>query len=435
MGVSARMRSTSAGVLALAAGLATGLATGLAWCGVAGAAGPDANPPAHEAPMGVDDPALRSSALAGNDFAFELLRRSAPAGENAVISPLSVRHAMALAMVGAEGATLEELAAGLGMEGDEADAHAALASLVAHAIAADPRARENLPEVSFASRIWLQHGYALADGYETRVGSAYGAAFESIDFGADPERARTEVNGWIEDQTRNRIQNLLPGGSVSEQTRLILSNAVYLNATWSRQFFRDSTRDGTFTLAGGQQVRTPMMHQTAWFRHRITGQYQAIEMGYVGSDLAMLVVMPTRRPLEAFEASMDAEAWAAIVDDLVGGEVVLTMPKFEQRQMADVGSSLEAMGMERAFTPDAEFGRMASHEPVMIGGVFHGAFIRVDEAGTEAAAATAISMPAGAAPGEYVPPPRLTIDKPFLFAIRDTTTGAIVFLGRVMDPR
>ena len=111
------------------------------------------------------------------------------------------------------------------------------------------------------------------------------------------------------------------------------------------------------------------------------------------------------------------------------------MPKFEQEQMADVGASLRAMGMERAFTTDAEFGRMVSHEPVSIGGVFHGAFIRVDEAGTEAAAATALMMVGSAAPGEYVPPPRITIDKPFLFAIADTSTGAIVFLGRVVDPR
>ena len=115
--------------------------------------------------------------------------------------------------------------------------------------------------------------------------------------------------------------------------------------------------------------------------------------------------------------------------------MILTMPKFEQEQMADVGASLRAIGMERAFTTDAEFGRMVSHEPAMIGGVFHGAFIRVDEAGTEAAAATAIGMVGSAAPGERPRPARITIDKPFLFAIRDTTTGAIVFLGRVTDPR
>ncbi|MEZ6235859.1 MAG: serpin family protein, partial [Phycisphaerales bacterium] len=295
--------------------------------------------------------------------------------------------------------------------------------------------RENRPEVAFASRIWLQDGYALADGYEGRVGAAYGAAFESIDFGASPDRARRDVNGWIEDQTHDRIQNLLPEGSVTEQTRLILSNAVYLNATWRRQFDADDTRDGAFTLADGTRVQTPMMHQTGYFRHRVTRRHEAVEMPYVGTDLAMLVVMPTRGSLEDFEASLDAAAWAEIVDGLGGGEVILTMPKFEQEQMADVGASLRAMGMERAFTPDAEFGRMVSHEPVMIGGVFHGAFIRVDEAGTEAAAATAIGMVGSAAPGERPRPARITIDKPFLFAIRDTTTGAIVFLGRVTDPR
>ncbi|MCA9288086.1 MAG: serpin family protein [Phycisphaerales bacterium] len=427
MGTSARMWAMEVGVLALCAGLAC--------CGARAEAEPDANPPAREAPMGEDDPALRASALAGNDFAFELLRRSAPAGQNAVLSPLSVRHAMALAMVGAEGRTLEELAAGLGMERDEEEAHAALASMVAHAISTNPRVRENRPEVSFASRIWLQDGYALADGYESRVGAAYGAAFQTIDFGAGPDRARRQVNAWIEDQTHDRIRDLLPQGSVTDLTRLILSNAVYLNATWSRQFEAEDTRDGAFTLADGTQVQTPMMHQTAWFRHRVARGYEAVQMGYVGTDLAMLVVMPTRGSLEAFEASMDAAAWSEIVDGLGGGEVILTMPKFEQEQMADVGASLRAMGMERAFTTDAEFGRMVSHEPVSIGGVFHGAFIRVDEAGTEAAAATALMMVGSAAPGEYVPPPRITIDKPFLFAIADTSTGAIVFLGRVVDPR
>jgi serpin B len=388
-------------------------------------------------PTGLTENDLAAAAAAANQFAFELFRQGAPAGQNAVISPLNVRHALALAWAGAGGQTREAMASAMhfsgGSEAEDAQ-HLALAGLVAHALTAQGEADER-PEVSFASRIWVQEGLGLTDGFRPRIEAAYGSGFEAIDIGGDPEGARGRINQWVSGQTRDRIPEVLPMGSISGDTRLVLSAAVYLNAGWVGPFEPESTRDGSFTLAGGEPVDVPMMHQTRWRDHAVTDSYTAVELPYANSPLAMLVVMPTAATLEQFESEMDAPAWAAIVESLGSAEVRLTMPKFEFDTAADLSDPLRAMGMGVAFTENADFSRMTRDEELMIGGVFHGAFLRVDEAGTEAAAATAVTMNVTSAPMEEPEPVVVTIDRPFMLAIRDRETGAVLFLGRVVDPR
>lgn len=385
----------------------------------------------REIPEGVTDRDLRAAASASNQFAFDLLRRAAPAGTNAVLSPLNARHALGLALAGAAGQTLLDMGVALHMTGPEDREHAALAGLVAHALRAEP---EDAPEVSFATRIWVERGLPLAEGYAQRVEQAYGSAFESIDFGADPAAARLHINGWVSGQTRGRIPEVLPDGSIHTDTRLVLGAAVYLNARWSVPFARESTREADFTLADASRVRTPTMHRTARFAHAVAPGHVAVELPYRGSDLSMVIVMPTSGGLDAFEADLDAAAWDAIVERLSVAEIALAMPKFELNTAADLARPLRDMGMAVAFSNRADFSRMVETEPLLIDGVHHGAFLRVDEAGTEAAAATVITMAPTSAP-VFTEPVRITIDRPFLLAIRDRQTGAILFLGRVMDPR
>jgi len=381
-------------------------------------------------PAGVTPANLRAAASAANQFAFDLFRRAAPEGENAVLSPLNIRHALALAWAGAAGQTQADMASVLHFSGAEHREHANLAGLVAQALTAEG---DDAPEVAFASRIWVQDSLSLADTYQPRLEAAYGTAFDTINFG-NPGAARGTINDWVSEQTRARIPEVLPDGSISADTRLVLTSAVYLKAAWTAPFEKESTRPGPFTPAGARAVQVPMMHQTVYRNHVVTDTHTAVELAYAGSNLAMLLVMPAG-PLDAFEADLDAPALESIVESLDSAEVRLTMPKFEFETTANVADPLKIMGMQVAFTENADFSRMVSEEALMIGGVYHGAFLRVDEAGTEAAAATAITMNVTSAPMEEPEPVVITLDKPFMLAIRDRETGAILFLGRVVDPR
>lgn len=375
---------------------------------------------------------LQAAASASNQFALDLFRRAATASENAIISPLNVRHALGVTWAGAAGQTRLDMATALRFSEAHEDAeHAALMGLLAHAVATEG---EDAPEISGAARVWVQQGRDVVEAFQTRLETTYGAAFAAIDFQGNADAVRGVINRWVAGETRNRIPEVLPRGSVSSDTRLVLSTAIYMNADWVTPFEKESTRNGPFTLASGQSVQVPMMHQSEHQRHAVSESYVAVERPYRGSNLAMLLVMPTTGTLEQFETDLDAPAWEAIVESLGNGEVRLTMPKFEFESAADLAGPLKAMGMAVAFSDQADFSRMVSEESLMIGGVYHGAFLRVDEKGTEAAAATAVTMNVTSAP-IMDEPVEITLDRPFVFAIRDLETGAIVFMGRVVDPR
>lgn len=258
----------------------------------------------------------------------------------------------------------------------------------------------------------------------------YGAGLRLLDFYA-PEEARVTINDWVSDQTEGRIEDLIPQGVIDNMTRLVLTNAIYFNAAWQYPFRKDRTADGTFYLLDGSEVTVPMMKQTESFGYAEGEGYQAVELPYEGRELAMVILLPEASGFEAFEGSLDAERVDAIVKDLTHKEVALTMPKFEFDSSFELAEILAGMGMPDAFNEAADFSGMDGTHLLFIKEVLHKAFVSVDEAGTEAAAATAVVM---ALKGLPSPPIEVAVDRPFVFLIRDIETAAILFVGRVVNP-
>jgi serpin B len=280
-----------------------------------------------------------------------------------------------------------------------------------------------------ANAPFAQRGMPLEDAYLEALAARYGAALRLVDYVADTEGARRLINGWVADETEQRIPELLVPGVLTPESRLTLVNAIYLKAPWLEPFAVEATAPGTFTRADGTTAEVPFMAASALMRHAAGSGWQAVEIPYIGGSLAMTVIVPA--DLAAFEASLTADELAAITGALAETQVDLALPKFSIETKAELGAILAALGMPTAFADAADFGGITTAERLAIAEVIHQANIDVDEKGTEAAAATAVVMRATGMPAE---PVTVRVDRPFVFALRDVPTGAILFLGRVGDP-
>ncbi len=254
-----------------------------------------------------------------------------------------------------------------------------------------------------------------------------------VDYKNAAEEARQAINEWVAGETNNKITDLVPEGALDTLTRLVLVNAVYLDATWLSQFNSEFTADGEFTTLTGDVVTAQMMKQEFSFPYASGEGWQAVDLPYIGGQVAMTLIVPDEGRFSEVEGRLTQGLLDEVVASLLEGpEVNLTMPKFEFRTQTSLGTALVTLGMTNAFDPDnADFSGMTKEEKLFISDVIHEAYIAVDEEGTEAAAATAVIMAAGAMPLEMV---ELVIDRPFLFALRDLETGALLFMGRVTDP-
>jgi serpin B len=285
--------------------------------------------------------------------------------------------------------------------------------------------------LNIVNAIWGQDGYPFLPQFLDTLARNYGAGLRIVDFVNATETARLTINNWVSEQTEGRIEDLIPPGSVDAATRLVLTNAIYFNAAWAEPFVVEQTQDGAFHLLDGSEVIVPMMSQATSHRYAEGDGFQAVEMAYDGHELSMLILLPEEGSFEAFEQALDAGQVEAIVEDLGHQQVALTLPSFEFDTKFNLERTLAEMGMPLAFSSNADFSGMTGTRELFISQVIHQAFVSVDEAGTEAAAATAVMMKLGAAPGE---PIEVRVDRPFIFFIRDNTTGAILFGGRIMNP-
>ncbi|XVH32650.1 serpin family protein [Haloferacaceae archaeon DSL9] len=409
----------------------------------------DADPDDEDAPA-VDE-AVRAELVRENtEFAFDLHRTlvAADPAENLLASPYSISVALAMTYAGARDETAEQMADALGYTLDEDDLHEAFAALEARLAAlgddvdvdGDDEGGDEDEGVPFtlnlANAVWGQTDYPFYEDYLDFLETHYGAGMRSVDYQADPEAAREEINAWVADRTEDRIDELLPEGSLDELARLVLTNAVYFEANWEHTFPEDRTADGEFTALDGSTRRVPMMNTDGRFPHAEVDGHQLIDLPYAGGDASMLIVLPEDGAFEGLEAEIDAEWLAGAVDALEAGEGTIAMPKFGFESGFQLEDALSELGMPIAFEyPEADFGDMAdleaTGEGLFIWDVYHDTFIEVDENGTEAAAATGVVVGTESA---AMDPFEMTVDRPFLFAIRDRGTGAVVFLGRVVDP-
>jgi serpin B len=282
--------------------------------------------------------------------------------------------------------------------------------------------------------IWGQKGYEFRVAFLDTLAENYGAGLRILDFINDPEPSRITINDWISEQTEERIQDLIPPGGIDSLTRLVLTNAIYFNAAWESKFTEEATKDLPFYPLDGESVTVPMMRQTESFGYAEGDDYQAVELPYDGEELSMVILLPSEGKFTEFEHILDYEQVDRIISKLEDKRVRLTMPKFEFESEFSLKQALSALGMAEAFSESADFSGMTGNKDIFIGSVIHKAFVLVEEGGTEAAAATAVVMVTSAPGPKPEEPVVVTIDRPFIFLIRDIETGAILFIGRVMNP-
>ncbi len=372
-------------------------------------------------------------------FAFELYRalRESELTEsdgNLFYSPHSISVALAMTYAGARGETAQQMADTLHFLLGQEKLHPAFNWLDAELTKRGEGAKGKDGEgfrLNVVNAIWGQKDYSFLSTFLDVLAENYGAGLRILDFITETEASRVAINKWVSDQTEGRIEDLIPQGAIDALTRLVLTNAIYFNAAWEHPFNKQLTADGPFYPLDGSQETVPMMKQTESFGYFRGQGFQAVELGYDGGELSMVILLPEAGQFQAFEEELNAQR----VDDIIGGlqpiRLALTMPKFEFDSQFSLKDTLARMGMPLAFTDGADFSGMTGNRELFISDVIHKAFVAVDEAGTEAAAATAVIMGLTAVPE---PPMEVSIDRPFVFLIRDIETGAILFVGRVLNP-
>lgn len=368
-----------------------------------------------------------------NAFAVDLYAELRAQPGNLFFSPESISTAFAMAYAGARGQTASEMAAVFHFTLPPDRLHPAMGALLAAM-----NSKHTAYELSVADALWAQQDANFLSSYLKLTQDDYGAGLRRVNFKSSPEATRNTINRWIEQQTNNKIQNLLQPGVLTPATRLVLTNAIYFKGSWLDPFDKKSTQNEDFHLSATQTVKAELMHRTGGYRYYDGGAFQALELPYEGNDLSMVVLLPKDPAgLPALEQSFTAAAANDWLQKLQPADkVILTLPRFTMTQQFELSSTLTAMGMPQAFSPSADFSGMTGKRDFTISAAIHKAFVDVNETGTEAAAATSVVMRALAMRQQVPPPPPIVFraDHPFLFLIRNTKTGAILFVGRVADP-
>jgi len=367
-------------------------------------------------------------------FAFDLYQLLRQDTNNVFFSPYSISQALAMTYSGARGETEKQMSDTLHFVLSQDRLHLAFNGLDIELSKRGEGAQGKDEEgfrLNIVNAIWGQEDYRFLSEFLDVLAENYGAGLRALDFVNAPEESRITINDWVSEQTEGRIEDLIPEGAIDALTRLVLTNAIYFNAAWQFPFNEDATTDGPFYLLDGGEVIVPMMTQTESFGYTRGDDYQAVELPYDGQELSMIILLPSDGQFENFESSMVYQRVTEIISSLAGQQVNLTIPKFEFESEFSLKKALTTMGMPVAFSADADFSGMTGNRDLAIDDILHKAFVSVDEAGTEAAAATAVIMTLTAVPA---PPVVVTVDRPFIFLIRDIETGTILFIGRVVNP-
>ncbi|MBT8037450.1 MAG: serpin family protein [Verrucomicrobiae bacterium] len=392
--------------------------------------------------------AATPAATATNQLGLDLYRLLAAKDGNLCLSPYSIQSAFAMTTNGADGKTLQEMRKVLHYPENLSSINDSFASLCSdfekrHKRAATRFEQKGQGESSFqlmvANRLFGQKGYPFSPAFLQTVEKHYQAPLQLADFKTHFDAERMGINKWVENQTRERIKNLLPSGSLDSSTRLVLVNALYFKAGWRHPFRKSSTTEQAFHLSPERDVAVPTMTAIKSFGFQQEDGYRAVTLPY-SEGFAMLVLIPDETDgLTDLEKSLTADKLASLAQ-LRNRRVALHLPKFKiEGPSMPLKLPLQQLGMKLAFEPgQANFGRMISDESpssLCISDAYHKTFIAVDEKGTEAAAATAVAVMMRTSMQITEQPIEVRVDRPFFYAIMDTTSRTALFVGRVTDPR
>jgi serpin B len=373
---------------------------------------------------------LDAAVLGQNQFAFDLYRNLAGKNDdNLIFSPLSVSTALSMVLAGANSSTADEMNAAL---------HVTIPSQRYHTAVGGLLGTLNSPsqhfELAIANRLWAEKNFSIREEYLEVTGTHYQAPVESLDFINAPEPARQTINRWVEEQTHDKITDLIPKGLITPETALVLTNAMYFNGKWASSFGAQ-THIAPFSLASGQQRSVEMMHQTSYLPYAATSEFEMLELPYRGGDQSLLVLLPREKHgLSALEETLTIDLLGQTADQLRPTYVSANLPKFKLESMFGLNETLQELGIRELFSARADLSGIAD-APLHVSDALHKAIIEVDTEGTTAAAATAIII---SVTGEcYCPPPTpmpFNADHPFVFALRDKRTDSILFMGRLTEP-
>lgn len=381
-----------------------------------------------------DEQAVAALVRGNNEFALNLYEEvcEIQKSDNIFFSPYSISSALGMTYDGARGQTAADMAEVLHFTLPVEAVNRAFHSLTGTLSSGDLSGAESGDPftLSISNGLWVQNGFTLLDEYVAEVTRYYSAEVRNLDFVNDTEGSRETINEWVAESTLNKILNLIPQGVLKEDTRVVLTNAVYFKASWRNQFDEHFTNDARFLLADDSAIEVPMMSQTDYFNYASAEGCSAIELAYAAGNASMLIILPDG-DIQEFQQDFNADKLDTIRRGLSSCNVSLSMPKFEFTRSLQLSQILRTLGMESAFGSGADFSGFTGSPDLFISEVLHKAFVKVDEEGTEAAAATAVVMNLTAMPAQ---PVEMNINRPFMFFILDRETGSIVFMGRVMDP-
>ena len=410
------------------------LAILLAACGPSPAAGIAQSNLQRETKPTVPENDVTELVDGNNAFALDMYNSLRSEDGNLIFSPFSISLALAMTYAGARGETEAQMAQTLHFDLPQSELHPAFNALdLALAERGGSADKDQEPlQINIANAVWAEQTYSIEQEFLDTIALNYGAGVRLADFINQYEPARKEINRWVEDQTNDKIQNLLAEGTLDSFTRMVLVNAIYFKADWLHQFEKDSTTDRPFHLLDGSTVQVPIMREGMYIPYLQGDGFQAVELPYAGGTAAMTIIVPDEGNFEAFDSTFDSARFDTILAGMQPISVMFALPKFSFTRDFGLADQLAALGMPDAFGPDlADFSGMTGEPDLFIGDVIHKAFVAVDEEGTEAAAATAVIMETMSAPLFDI---TLTVDRPFIFIIRDTVSGQILFLGRVVNP-
>ena len=379
-----------------------------------------------------DPDVIRARVADNNEFAFSLYQKIAGAepnlGKNVFFSPYSISTALGMTYAGARDETAQQMAAALRFDTEQESLHQSFRDLAARL---DGTGKPY--QLKIANALWGQQNYPFEAKFLSLIGKYYAGGIQTLDFAQAPEPSRVTINQWVERQTADKIRNLLQQGDITSLTRLVLTNAIYFKGEWETPFEKNQTHPAPFKVNPGNTVEVPMMMRTGQVPYAATDTLQAVELPYAGKDLAMVLLLP-KDDLGSLEQSLSRQQVGILLTQMQPTRLSLFLPrlKFDARYALQNKDYLPALGMIDAFDSQlADFSGLTGHKGLYISGIFHKAFIDVNESGTEAAAATAVVVGL-----KSMPPPATVFraDHPFLFLIHHKPTGSILFLGRVANP-
>lgn len=370
-------------------------------------------------------------ASGNNAFAFALYARLASAEGNIFFSPYSISTALAMTYAGARGATEKQMAKALHFSLDQKAFHPAFAELQR---GINDIQKKGSVQLTAANSLWMQQGDRFLPAFLDVVGKNYDAVLKYVDYASAAEKARADINAWVENKTKEKIRDLVRPGMLSAMTRMVLANAIYFKGSWAAKFDTQSTSSATFWMTDKDSVTVRMMRKgNCDFGYAENESAQCLELPYADRNLSMIVMLPKKKDLAAFEKTLSENSMDSLNSRMRETRVDVFLPRFTTEQEFILNDALSALGAADAFGGNADFSGMTGRRNLFISAVIHKAFVDVNEQGTEAAAATAVVIRATAV-RELSMPVVFRADHPFLFMIRENSSGSILFMGRIANP-